>query len=112
MSIKNAKYNSLGIGVDYRSVYGSIFNSLYGLDPSTYFGTHISLADDISMIPNDISRLNYSYRASGQTPLLDIEMTVSGNNFSPGKAGYTRLLSGTGLINQKTTRLNENIVPE
>lgn len=29
MSIKNAKYNSLGVGIDYRSVYGSIFNSLY-----------------------------------------------------------------------------------
>ena len=79
MSIKNAKYNSLGIGVDYRSVYGSIPRELY---------------------------------LAFLTPLLDIEMTVSGNNFSPGKAGYTRLLSGTGLINQKTTRLNENIVPE
>ncbi len=112
MSIKNAKYNSLGIGIDYRSVYGSIFNSLYGFDESTYFDTPISLMNDVSTVQNDISLVNYSYRASGQTPLLDIEFTVSGNNFDPGKAGYTRLLAGTGLINQKITRLNEKISPQ
>ncbi len=112
MSIKNAKYNSLGIGIDYRAVYGSIFNSLYGINESNYFGTPIDLMNDINMVANDISLLNYSYQASGQTPLLNVELTVSGNNFNPGKAGYSRLLAGTGQVNQKITRLNEKTVPE
>jgi uncharacterized protein (DUF1501 family) len=112
MSIKNAKYNSLGVGIDYRSVYGSIFNSIYGLNETNYFGTPISLMNDISTTPNDISLLSYSYRASGQTPLLDVEVTVSGNNFDPGKSWYTRLLAGTGLLNQRSTRLNEKVTAE
>jgi hypothetical protein len=86
MSIKNAKYNSLGIGIDYRSVYGSIFNSLYGLDPSSYFATPVDLLRDVSMMPNRISLLNYSYQASGQTPRLNVELTVTGSNYDPGKA--------------------------
>lgn len=112
MSIKNAKANALGIGVDYRSVYGSIFKSLYNLDGTAYFGTGVDIFKDISTTPNTISLLNYSYQASGTTPLLNVELTVSGSNFNPGKAGYTRLLSGTGLTNQRITRLNEKNIPE
>ncbi len=95
MSIKNSKSNSLTVGIDYRSVFGSVFNSLYNLDPSTYFGTPISIHNDVSLTPNKMSLLNYSYQASGQTPLLNIEFNVSGVNYNPGKTGYTRLLTGT-----------------
>ncbi len=112
MSIKNAKYNSLGIGIDYRSVYGSIFNSLYWLDPSTYFAAPIDIFKDISLDPNRISLLNYSYQASGQTPLLNVELTVTGSNYNPGKAWYTRLLSWTGMVSTRNTRLNEKTVGE
>ena len=59
-----------------------------------------------------MSLLNYSYQASGQTPLLNIEFTVSGSNYDPGKSGYTRYSAGTGLANQKITRLNDKTVPE
>ena len=76
MSIKNAKANALGVGIDYRSVFGSVFSSLYNLDPSTYFGVPISLQNDISTTPNDISLLSYSYQTSGQTPILNVEFTV------------------------------------
>lgn len=112
MSIKNAKNNALGVGVDYRSVYGAIYKGLYNLDPSTYFNRPVDLFKDISTTPNQISLLNYSYQASGQTPILNIELTVTGSNFDPGKAGYTRLLSGTGPTTQRINRLNERVVPE
>lgn len=111
MSIKNAKNNALGIGVDYRSVYGTIYQNLYGLNPSTFFGRPIDLFTDISTTPNEISLLSYSYQPSGQTPILNVELTVTGSNFDPGKAGYTRLLSGTGPTNQRITRLSERVVP-
>jgi uncharacterized protein (DUF1501 family) len=76
MSIKNAKSNALGIGVDYRSVYGSIFKWLYNLDGPTFFGdSTISLADDISMNPNEISLLSYSYQASGRNITLNGELS-------------------------------------
>jgi hypothetical protein len=77
MSIKNAKRNSLGIGIDYRSVFGSVFNGLYGLNPTAYFGTGIDLAQDISMEKSKISLLNNSYRASGQNPILTVNFNVS-----------------------------------
>ncbi len=112
MSIKNSKSNSLTVGIDYRSVFGSIFSGLYNLDPSTYFATPISLQNDVSLTPNKMSLLNYSYQASGQNPLLNIEFNVSGTNYNPGKTGYTRLMTGTGLTNQKLLRINEKSIAD
>jgi Protein of unknown function (DUF1501) len=37
MSIQNARGNYLGVGIDYRSVYSKIYNSLYGIDGPTFF---------------------------------------------------------------------------
>ncbi|MBP9779822.1 DUF1800 family protein, partial [Candidatus Gracilibacteria bacterium] len=108
MSIKNAKSNSLGIGVDYRSVYGSIFQSLYNIDGKSYFNDPtISLTDDISMDPNEVSLLSYSYQASGKNIVMNGEFRVTGRNYNTGKAGYTRLLSGTGITALKNTNIKE-----
>lgn len=106
MSIQYAKNNALGIGIDYRSVYGAIFKNLYNLDPSTYFQSPIDLLQDVSMIPNKISLLSRSYQMSGQNVILSTELSVSGSNFDPGKAGYVRVLTNTGNTNEKTTRLS------
>jgi uncharacterized protein YgiM (DUF1202 family) len=112
-SIKYAKNNSLGVGVDYRSVYGSIFQALYKLNPITYFGQNINLFRDISLEKNTVSLLSYSYQASWQNVTMGVELTVSGSNFNPGKAGYTRLLTHTGDISTpKITRLSEKSTPE
>ncbi len=37
LSIKNTKANSLGVGIDYRSVYGKVYNALYGKSDRDYF---------------------------------------------------------------------------
>lgn len=112
-SIKYAKNNSLGVGIDYRSVYGLIFKALYNLDPSTYFASSVDLFKDISMEKNTVSLYSKTYQISGQNVSLGIELTISGSNFNPGKAGYTRLLTNTGIsLAPKITRLNEKIVPE
>lgn len=37
MSIKNAEENWLGVGIDYRAVYGKIYNALYGVSDTTHF---------------------------------------------------------------------------
>lgn len=114
MSIKNAKNNALGIGIDYRSVYGTIFKNLYNLNPSAYFDAHIDLIRDTSMAPNKINLLSYSYQLSWQNVLLNTEFSVTGVNFDPGKAGYTRLWTNTGTAIDKITRLREGntIKPE
>lgn len=109
MSIKNAKANSLWTWVDYRSVYGSIFKWLYGLDGATYFGDPtISLDNDVSLDPNDISLLSYDYRASGNNVIMNGEFNVSWTNYNPWKAGYTRLLSGTWVNSLRNTTLRES----
>ncbi len=96
MSIKNAKANSLGIGIDYRSIYGKVFEALYNLNGKNYFQDDtISLEDDISLDPNQISLLSYSYQASGQNVIMSGEFSMTGRNYNPGKAGYTRILGGT-----------------
>ncbi|GAB0174409.1 MAG: hypothetical protein HHAS10_02880 [Candidatus Altimarinota bacterium] len=112
MSIKFAKNNSLGVGIDYRSIYGSIFQSIYGLSPISYFGTNIDLNRDISLEKSKVQLLSYSYQASGQNVILNGEFTISGSNYDPGKAGYTRLVTHTGSSNLKITRLSEKYTPE
>jgi uncharacterized protein (DUF1501 family) len=77
MSIKNAKANSLGIGIDYRSVYGSIYKSLYGVDGSLYFNDRVSLDDDVSLDPNTVSLLSYDYRASGNNIIMNGELALA-----------------------------------
>lgn len=37
ISIKNAKDNWLGVGIDYRSVYGKIYEALYGVSGPSFF---------------------------------------------------------------------------
>lgn len=108
MSIKNAKSNSLGIGIDYRSVYGSIFQSLYNIDGKWYFNdATISLDDDISMDPNEVSLLSYSYQASWKNIIMNGEFRVTWRNYNTWKAWYTRLLSWTGANALKNTNLKE-----
>lgn len=107
ISIRNAKANALGIGVDYRSLYGKVFEALYNLNGKTYFQDDtVSLEDDVSLDPSEVSLLSYSYQASGQNVIMNGEFTMSGRNYNPGKAGYTRLLAGTGSSFLKNTTLN------
>lgn len=107
MSIRNAKANALGIGIDYRSLYGKVFEALYNLNGKTYFQDDtVSLEDDISLDPNQFSLLSYSYQASGQNVVMNGEFTMSGRNYNPGKAGYTRLMAGTGSSFLRNTTLN------
>jgi hypothetical protein len=37
ISLTKAKENWLGVGIDYRSVYGKIFRALYGVSDTAYF---------------------------------------------------------------------------
>ena len=72
LSIKNTKANSLGVGIDYRSVYGKVYNALYGKSDRDYFGTRSWLEDDIVTTPVNISRYNVAYQVSGTNILANI----------------------------------------
>lgn len=87
LSIKNAKANTVGVGIDYRSIYAKIFQALYGLDGKTYFNDqNISLENDISTVQNEISLLSYRYQVSGQNVYLNGEFFVNGANYNIQKA--------------------------
>lgn len=106
LSFKDAKSNALGVGIDYRSVYGKIFEALYGINGPSYFGdATIGLENDTSLTPNEVSLLSYSYQASGQNVNMSGEFSVTGSNYNPGKAGYTRLLAGTGSTAMRNVSL-------
>lgn len=62
MSLKYTR-NSLGIGIDYRSVYSKIYQALYGIDGPTYFrDPSVSLEKDVSLEKNTISRVSLTNR--------------------------------------------------
>jgi hypothetical protein len=64
VSIKNAEENWLGVGIDYRSVYGKIYKALYGLSDTTHFGSVNSLTRDISTAPARIALTRTEYRSN------------------------------------------------
>jgi hypothetical protein len=77
MSLTQAKNNWLGVGIDYRSVYGKIYNALYGLSEISYFGSNNDLERDIDTTPVKIALSRYEYRANNDTSLrLSIKMKV------------------------------------
>lgn len=48
MDLLHEKSDWLSVGIDYRSVYGKIFNALYGLSDSNYFTSMSRLDDNIN----------------------------------------------------------------
>jgi hypothetical protein len=64
MSFKNSRGNYLGVGVDYRTVYGTIMESLFGINADSYFGIDIDLEKEISSVKNKVSLLSHSYQVS------------------------------------------------
>ncbi len=64
ISIKNAQENWLGVGIDYRSVYGKIYNALYGVSDTSHFGVTNDLNKDISTAPAKLALSRYEYRSN------------------------------------------------
>lgn len=98
LSFKNAKNNWLGVGIDYRSVYGKIYNALYGFSETTYFGETADLARDVDQTPARFALMRPEYRANNDSSVrVDLRFAAEGNNFDTSKSSYLQAWYGTGL---------------
>ena len=89
VSIKNAEENWLGVGIDYRSVYGKIYKALYGVSDTAHFGSINSLARDISTTPARLALTRTEYRSNGDWHArLNQKFTVEGENFDSHKSSH------------------------
>lgn len=87
ISVTKAKDNWLGVGIDYRSVYGKIYKALYGVSDTSHFGSVNDLARDISTTPTKIALSRYEYRANNDNNVrLSIKMKIEGQNYDSDKA--------------------------
>jgi hypothetical protein len=95
-SLAYAQYNALGVGIDYRSIYGVVYRALYGLDPATFFGKPVNLDRDLSLAPARIGRFEARYEPLSQSRVrVRISADVAGDNLSFDKAGYVRFGTAT-----------------
>ncbi len=95
-SATKSQNNWLGVGIDYRSIYGTIYRALYGLNPATFFPSPVSLERDISLDPARIGRVETSYQPlSAGRVRVRVSAEVSGANLSLDKAGYVRFGTAT-----------------
>lgn len=62
MDLLHEKNDWLGVGIDYRSVYGKVYNALYGVSDSAYFTQTSRFEDNISAAGSKISLANRIYR--------------------------------------------------
>lgn len=89
LSLKNAKNDWLGIGIDYRSIYGKIYKSLYGVSDTAHFGSINDLSKDISANPANVALFRREFKALNDGSLrMNIKLKVESDNFSSDKAGY------------------------
>lgn len=100
LSFKDSKDNWLGVGIDYRSVYGKIYNALYGLSDTTYFGETADLARDVDLAPARFALMRPEYKANNDGyARVDIRFVGEGNNFDTSKSSYLQAWYGTGMAN-------------
>ena len=91
ISLRNAQENWLGVGIDYRSVYGKIYKALYGVSDISHFGSVNNLATDVSITPARTALTRTEYRANNDWGArINHKFRVEGENFDSDMAAYVR----------------------
>lgn len=102
LSFKNSKDNWLGVGIDYRSVYGKIYKSLYNLSDTNYFGETADLAKDVDETPPHFALMRPEYKANNDGyARVDLRFAGEGTNFDTSKSSYLQAWYGTGTDSLK-----------
>ncbi len=84
MNLVNEKSDWLGVGIDYRSVYGKIYNALYGLPDSTYFTSRSNFEEnaDVSTPPRfTFKRHEFKAGYNNSSSRLTIPFRIEDTNF-------------------------------
>lgn len=92
--------NWLSPGIDYRSIYGDIMSSLYGIPQGTFFkGYTGTLADDLSAEPASLNLLHTEFVAPNDSAVYPyVKYIPTGRNFKKDKGSYTAARYSTGGV--------------
>lgn len=108
MDLLREKSDWLGVGIDYRSVYGKIFNSLYGLSDSNYFTSKNNLEEnaDITTPPKfTLARNEFRPGYNNNSARLVVPFRIEDPNFSMDYGSNLEIEYGTGFSNLR--KLNQ-----
>lgn len=107
MDLLREKSDWLGVGIDYRSVYGKIFNALYALSDSTYFTDTNRLEDNIDATAPRFTLARNEYRPgyNNNNARLVVPFQIEDPNFSMDYGSNLEIEYGTDFSNMK--KLNQ-----
>lgn len=103
MDLLREKSDWLGVGIDYRSVYGKIFNALYGLSDSNYF-TSISRFEDNTDSTGPkfaLARNEFRPGTNANNTRLTVPFRLEDRNFNMDYDSNFEVEYGTGFANLK-----------
>lgn len=107
MDLLHEKSDWLGVGIDYRSVYGKIYNALYGLSDSSYFTSTNRLEDNMDINPPKFALARNEFRSgyNSANARLVIPFRIEDTNFSMDYGSNLEIEYGTGFTSLK--KLNQ-----
>lgn len=110
MDLLREKSNWISVGIDYRSIYGKIFNALYGLSDSYYFTSMNRLEDNIDVITPKFALARNEFRpgSNANNARLVVPFRIEDRNFDMDYGSNFEIEYGTGFSNLK--RLGQSTV--
>lgn len=101
MDLLREKSNWLGVGIDYRSMYGKLFNALYGFSDSFYFTAMNRLEDNIENIGPRFALARNEFRPGYNTnsARLVVPFRIEDPNFHMDYGSNLEIEYGTGFSN-------------
>ena len=108
IDLLHEKSDWLSVGIDYRSVYGKVFNALYGLSESNYFTNKNSLEENIDVTtPPKFTLARNEFRPghNNNSTRLTVPFRIEDANFSMDYGSNLEIEYGTGFSSLK--KLNQ-----
>jgi len=101
MNLLKEKADWLGVGIDYRSLYGKVFNALYGLSDSFYFTSMNRLEDNIEINPPRFTLARNEFRPgyNSNSARLVVPFRIEDPNFDLNYGSNLEIEYGTGFSN-------------
>lgn len=107
MDLLREKYDWLSVGIDYRSMYGKIFNALYGVSDSFYFTDVNRLEDNIETTAPKftLARNEFQSGYNSNNSRLVVPFRIEDPNFNMDYGSNLEIEYGTNFAN--LTKLNQ-----
>ncbi len=104
MDLLHEKSDWLGVGIDYRSVYGKVYNTLYGLPDSTYFTSRSNFEENVDIsTPPKFMLVRNEFRPgyNNGSSRLTVPFRIEDPNFDMDYGSNLEIEYGTGFSNLK-----------